>query len=302
MNELRDRLVSKIKTLNETIWENRVTGPVLDMWLANFAPDVDGQPSERLHALYLLGQFMYFGDAQIRELLKSLFRDLYYYPIVSRIRKQNSDTMDTQFITDEFRKELATTRFLGMGNPSESGSHLLYYFRQENALPKELFIHSHQVFSRYGAPPQARLRYEDVTHYVFIDDFCGSGQQASDYSTDLLMDVRRLKHGVHLAYYVLFGTKHGLKKVRESTEFDDVQCVFELDGAYKCFGEDSHYFLIQHNAISKTFAESLCRRYGSALWSEHPLGFDGCQLLVGFHHNTPDNTLPIIWQIGRAHV
>jgi len=40
----------------------------------------------------------------------------------------------------------------------------------------------------------------------------------------------------------------------------------------------------------------MCRQYGEKLvGGPHSLGFDDSQLLIGFHHNTPDNTLPIIW-------
>jgi hypothetical protein len=36
--------------------------------------------------------------------------------------------------------------------------------------------------------------------------------------------------------------------------------------------------------------------YGRELWRLYPLGYRNGQLLVGFHHNTPDNTLPIVWK------
>jgi transposase InsO family protein len=44
---------------------------------SNFVEDGDGSKSERLHALFLLSQFMYFGSRELRELLRALFRDLY---------------------------------------------------------------------------------------------------------------------------------------------------------------------------------------------------------------------------------
>jgi hypothetical protein len=47
--------------------------------------------------------------------------------------------------------------------------------------------------------------------------------------------------------------------------------------------------------IDRAEVEAMCRRYGDRLVSTYPLGFGDCQLLIGFHHNTPDNSLPIIW-------
>jgi hypothetical protein len=210
MEELEEHLYEKIKTLNESIWEGRIKRPLIDSWLDNFEPTQIGQPSERLHALYLLGQFMYFGNLQIRELLKALYRDLFKYPIVERIRTENGDTVDSQFISAAFRKELRRTRFLGMGNPSESGYYLLYFFRQENRLPKSLFIHSHQIFDRYGAPfrclrrRKTSLRLPEVTRYVFIDDLCGSGSQAIYYSEQIVRDLKKLKKNSEVSYYAFF--------------------------------------------------------------------------------------------------
>lgn len=296
MVNLKEKYIDKIKTLSETIWEGQATQPEVDYWLDNFKEDVDGSPSERLHALSLLSQFMYFGSRQIRELLKALFRDLYKYPIVESIRKANGDTTDVSFLSKEFKDELCKTRFLGVGNPSESGCHLLYYFRQENQLPKELFIHSHQIFKRHGKSKSPTIRFPDVKRYVFIDDFCGSGKQAKTYSNDILKDIKSItRKNINFEYYMLFSTKTGLKEIREKTLFDKSKSVFELDDSYKCFGRKSRYFLENNDAINKSFAKKMCTFYGKILNPSDPLGFKDSQLLIGFHHNTPNNTLPIIW-------
>src|SRR5258708_40104948 len=123
---------------------------------------------------------MYFGSRQMRALLKSLYRDKFKYPIVERIRRANADTLDAGLIQAQFKEALDRTRFLGVGNPSESGVHLLYYYRQENQLKKKYFINAHEIFTVSDA--KRVLRYPDVTRYVFIDDFCGSGSQGKRYS------------------------------------------------------------------------------------------------------------------------
>lgn len=173
-----DDLKTKLKNLSESVWENRARWTEIQDWLNNFQDDLGEDPSERMHALYLLSNFMYFGSREMRELLKSLFRDLYQYPILAEIRHRFADTTDTPTIKDAFQEELRRTRFLGVGNPSESGTHLLYYFRQENNLPKTLFINEYEVFDRYGGSGPVSLRSRAITRYVFIDDVCGSGKQA----------------------------------------------------------------------------------------------------------------------------
>jgi len=292
---LWDELQRKIKTLNDTVWEQRAPWPKVTDWLRNFAPDVpDNNHSEQLHALYLLGRFMYFGDSEMRELLRSLYRDIFKYPIVASLRRLNADTKNYDLLDCLFQQELQRTRFLGIGNPSESGTHLLYHFRQENRLTKDLFLNTHQIFSRQPTGKRS-IRYTDVTRYVFLDDLAASGQQAIEYSTDVVEEIRSFLPSCEVVYLTLFATSSALELMRRATAFTRVDSVMELDSSFKVFGNESRYFPTDDDRLSKTFAEAFCRRYGTALSPAHPLGYRDSQLLIGFRHNIPDNTLPIVW-------
>jgi hypothetical protein len=290
---MSDELTAKIKVLNERIWEDRARMPAINAWLSNFTGQSAAVDIERKHALHILAHFMYFGSRETRALLKSLFRDAYRYPIIETIRRTNGDTVDGSLIRSHFASELAATRFLGVGNPAESGTHLLYYFRQENGLPKELFINPHQIFSRTSSG--VALRAPNVKRYIFLDDISGSGHQAQEYSQEIVSELKRLAPTAHAAYYVLFATTEALTIIRSNTLFDDVNCVFDLDPSFACFGDSSRYFAQNDSDIDKNIARQMCLHYGGLLWPDHPLGYGDCQLLLGFHHNTPDNTLPIIW-------
>jgi len=308
-----DGLIAKIKSLSESLWERKATQPTINEWLENFADVQDGHTSARqLHALYLLSHFMYFGAREMRELMRVLFRDLYRYPIIEQLRNNNGHSTDTLLLNSRFQEELDNTLFLGIGNPSESGSHLLYYFRQENGLPKSLFVHTHELLVRSPRGAVDRflnwlsrgywrgkmsLRHPSVTRYVFIDDFCGSGHQAQEYSSQIVEDIKALSPTSEVSYFVLCATSEGLEAVRDNTLFDVVRCVFELDTSFRCFSSNSRYFPAPQpwSAIAGDVAEEMCVSYGSRLVPDAPLGYGDCQLLLGFHHNTPDNTLPIFW-------
>lgn len=291
IEEYRESLIRKLKVLNETIWEGRATDPRIYQWLENFDGPSADQGDERLHALYLLRHFMYFGDRQIRALLKALYRDLFKYPIVEQIRRVNGDTDDAMFLLREFEKELQKTRFVGIGNPAESGSHLLYPFRQVNDLRLELFLDSTQVVSQNIVSSTG----VEINRYVFIDDLCGSGEQAKIYADPILEKLKEINPTAHLAYYLLIATTDGLRKLRENTLFNSVNCVIELDETFKCFSPESRYFQPQNDPIDPQFTEKVCRKYGQKLYPQDPLGGGNAQLLVGFSHNTPDNSLPIFW-------
>lgn len=299
----------QIEVLNSTLWEYRALRPRIDEWLANFDND-----QERDYALYLLSRLMYFSSSNIRNLLKALYRDLYRYPIIQEIRKANANTLDEAFIEAEFKKELMHTRFLGVGNPSESGVHLLYYFRQENRITKRLFVNTDDVIQRHAdGSVSLRSDFSDATRFVFIDDLCGSGQQATTDTNvrRCVDDIRSLKPDAKISYLMLFGMTEGIEVVKGSGLYDYAEAVIELDESYKCFSDVSRYF--QDGIHKKDVAEDIAYHHGYDIIHEYlkllgcdpkaqdlgaeknALGFGNCQLLISMHHNTPDNTLPIIW-------
>ena len=74
-----------------------------------------------------------------------------------------------------------------------------------------------------------------------------------------------------------------------------MSAVFELDGTYKCLEADARQFANAPDGIDRLIARKLATTSGSSLWPDHPVGNKDSQLLMGFHHNIPDNSLPIVW-------
>lgn len=295
--EIVDQLYEKLKNLSESVWERQHSLPNIKFWISQFSEADEISDDQQIQALYLLSNFTYFGQREIRTLLVSLYRDLFRAPILREIRRKNSDTTDLSILDSEFQKVLDKTRFLGIGNPSESGVHLLYYFRQENDLPKTSFINSHQIFKRdpAGTSTSLALRNQDIEHYVFIDDLCGSGTQAKDYSRDLIEPLRDLNTEVKIHYLVLFATEDGLDAVRALDGYDTVASVYELDPSFKSLEPGSRIFSQNDPNFDREKVKATCLEHGLNLWPSHPLGYKDGQLLIGFSHNTPDNTLPIFW-------
>lgn len=293
--DLYDKYLKKVKILNETIWDNKATRTKILDWLSNF------EENERLNSLFLLTEFIYFNKHLVKQMLVSIYRDLYKYREIEKIRKNNSDTLDEEFIKSEFKIALSKTRFLIIGNASESSGHLLYPFRQENKISKSLC--------------QTDEDYEDIEHFVFIDDFCGSGQQAVDYSIDILPEIKNDFPNAKISYFMMVSTKEGKQNIIENSSFDIVDCVLELDNSYKCFSKDSRIFKNKDDIINIEDIKQFSGKYGkelieSILLREEPEipieekeelmeinkhGFNDGQLLIGFEHNTPDNTMPIFW-------
>jgi hypothetical protein len=304
---LLDRLKGKVYAYYKTIWREKWQPDIEQKWLSNFVNgDEDEEQKERINMLYLLTKFMYFGNAELRELLLSLFRDLYKYPIVHAIRKENNDTTDINLINTAFKSVLESTRFLGVGNPSESGVHMLYYFRQEAELSKEQFLNTGEIFKTEaitghdGAGIKVTLTSEitdpKIRRYIFIDDFCGSGSQAKGYLSYTVKSLKAKDPDLIVCYYMLFATEDGIKVVRDLGIFDQVEAVYIIDRSFKTFSEGSRYFAKEIDPlIEKEYSKAVATRYGQKLLNSAALGYGDCQLLLGFFHNTPDNSLPVFW-------
>lgn len=308
----RHQLEAKIKTLNETVWDSKVGGVMLEEWLNNFSGDFLDADTEKLHALFLLSNVTYYGDREIRGLLKALFRDRFRYPIIRRLRMENAHTRNTDLLERLFGQELRQTRFVPLGDASESGQLIAYYFRQENDLSKTQFVDPTRlvVRARRGSllrrlleklKPSTYLRLRSqVSHVVFIDDFAGTGHQAFGYAAPIVKKLRKVDPNLRISYLVLATTQAALDYLRSKKIFSSVDAAIVLNESDRCLSPSARIFVNpQVTGIRAEDALKLARGYGSQLVGRSDaLGYGGGGWLVSFHHNTPDNTLPIFWYDG----
>lgn len=288
---LYDCLDEKIKILHETAWRDKwqSQGDQYHLWLENFKEE------EKIFAMFLLSKFMYFDNETIRELMRRVYEDLYRRPIIYQIRKGRGNTTDKSIIEGEFKKNLNRTRFLSIGNPSESSAHLLYFFRQENRLERDMFINAHQLYTHTteGDLLIAKTVVENIDRIVVLDDFCGSGTQATAFDGEFVVNLKKDKPDIEIDYFSLFAIENGLNKIK-NLHYNKAEAIFVLDDTYKCFSKDSRFFDVKEEDI-KTHCRTLCNKYGRKLEPKNPLGYKNGQMLLGFHHNTPNNSLPVFW-------
>lgn len=291
---------NKIQVLSEWIWENKPKQIEITEWLENF--DSENCEREKLNSLHQLSYFMSFELREIREMLRSLFRDHFVKPLIQDIKKRGILSLND--INDEISNQIKKTRFIGLGNASESSCLMLYFFRQENGLSKEHFINASEIFERGDDGKVTSLRQhgptdekEDILHYVFMDDFSGSGSQACDYFTDNQCKmISILNKEVTVYYFTLFSTIASNENISSFDKNIKLQSIFELDETYKTFGEHSRYY--SKYPDEKIFSEHACKNYKNRYShqdSNYLCGWRNGQLLLRFFYNTPDNTLPSFW-------
>lgn len=288
LEDMRNSLYRDIEILNRRAWEGRLTKAVVREWLDCFASDEDA-----CHALYLLSQFMYFGQREIRAVLAAVYEDLFRTPIIHDIRRSADKELAVSEICKKYDTTLLNTRFLGCGNPAESGYHLLYYFRQESGLAKDLFVNPFQL-TRWTNGIQ-RESWPELQHVVFIDDICGSGDQAIDYYMQIVAPVKAFLKSVQVHYLVMFATTDGLRRVRGESLYDRAESVYVLDESFRVFDSSSRYYGYDPKCMfTRADGEAWAERYGSR-FRDGPLGYNNGQLMLGMYYNVPDNVPPMIW-------
>jgi len=300
--ETRNHYETKLRNLIKYAWEREVDWAEIDAWQKNFNGLVVDKDEEQIYALFTLSRFMYFGKRLVREMLKSVYREHFRAPIMQRIRRNYSDTLDMELLEALYQKELRCTRFIGVGNPAESGAHLLYFFRQINYLPKDLFVDITGAFiprDRNGTF-EIEQREPKVSRYIFFDDLVGSGDQATTYLRPFLDVIKKSGRNIDLRFISLFSTSQGLQALNKKDMFNgNASCLFELDESYKVCGEQSRYFTNAPSWFKKLTFYQIFSQYGQTITPDIPLGYGNSQLLLGFSHNTPDNTLPVFWYEGK---
>lgn len=277
---LRD-LVIQTSTVS---WGERISNEKLDKWLNNFTGKVMDEDAERSAALWLLLNFTYYTIDEVRELCRTIYNDFIHCKL---IEYRETETIDENNISEKLDHIKRNTLFTPLGNPSESGTSILYYFRQAAELPIDVF-------------EMQRQEYENV---VIIDDVTLSGGQSTNYIYKYF-EYSKIQ-AEHIYFLTFFATQKSLGHLVElekilKKKIHPIYAVL-LDERSKCFSETSDIFSNTVLREMEPLLEKFCTVYGMIAieGNRHmkgmPLGFKNGQYMFGFFYNIPNNTLPIFW-------
>jgi len=276
-DQLDEELQATIITLNDQVWKTNLKQSIINNWLTNFSDD------EKENALLLLSNFIYYNNNDIRNLCRYLYLRFRKHLILDL--KLTGAKLDTwQSIFSNYKAVLSKTRFIALGDASESGFHMLYNFRKVNHLPVELFSQLYML-------EEALEKGDSIDHIVFVDDLIGSGKQTVDFWEYLSSRKSEILKVRNIHYLALFGTESGIRHIENKTNIM-VDVIEMFDSSHQVFSNSS--MAITANSTRKK-CRAMCFKYGKRLFRSHPLGYNNSQLLIGFEHNIPNNTLPIIW-------
>jgi len=228
-------------------------------WLDQF------ESAEQPLIIKLLKEFKYYSSKKVNLLLRKLW------------------TM----ILNDLKIPTDNVWFVPVGYVAKSGSAIAYFFKKVNNLNIDKFIPIHEINS---------IKVGSETAIVFLDDYIGSGNQASLFWNSEIKEKHIDKSCNSLFYGVLVGLDEGIRKVETDTDFK-VRAVDVFSEKDLPFSEKSKIF---NNRKEKEEIKKIIKKYGEKFFPEYPLGYNSLSTLIGFFYSTPNSTIPIFWSKENA--
>lgn len=238
-------------------------------WLNNFLR------GETDFALILLENFRYIDKKQFYEVCTNAYRNL--------LEKILTDSSYLKIHDDLL--------FFNFGEEAKSNKLVSYHFRLANKIPERIFIN---IFDPLLDFVKGRI-------LIYIDDISVSGNQ---FLEDWKTFIERIKikwpqnydiflNSNKFIFLPIFISKRAKKRIEKKTIFHVVNLPRNvITKTFMTFKKESKIF--QKAEINKAI-EVFCK-YGKELYPKGPLGYGNHSLLMSFFFNTPNNTLPVIWQ------
>lgn len=277
----KNRIFSEIMEKNQHYWRKFGSPDEVLRWLCNFSGK-----KEIYLALVLANNIIYHTVEEVRSLWRRILMNRAKSILVNEIfGDQELPNIDQWF--ERYLKEKCI--FVGFGKAGKSGQAVVYTFKQSHSLKDLTYMELFQFLHTSN-----KLVNKETV--FLLDDFVGSGDQATKtwyekIDGKCLDDVFKKNQNLRFFYLVLAGFEYGKKEVEQKTPIR-VILGEELDYAFKCFSNNS---AIYSDPGERKEAREVMEKKGKMLY-KYPLGYDDGQLALAFYHNTPDNTLPVIWK------
>lgn len=255
-----------------------ITSPDVREWLDQF----EYRTEQRL-MFKLLKHVEFYSDSKVREKLVVLHEQV--QRVLAGLRVPRPADRRVR------RSDILLSSF---GPPSKSGASYARLYAHVN------MITHHNAVNFEGINEALRKDSENsIKAIVFVDDLIASGDTAVEYLNELnkmcgaLIQEKKVKVFVSAICVLDIGEKN-LQNAILTFPFDvEVNSCDYLLYSEQCFNNGSQVF---DSPDERMEAKGIARNYGIELVKKSPLGYNDCQLLVAFHDNCPNNTLPILWK------
>lgn len=286
LDERMKRIFSNIMEKEHHYWKKFGTPEDIFKWLNNFL-----NKNEIYLALILADKILYYNKNEMRYLwrliLTNRVKRYLFDDIFGEGYSGTPEDINNQFI--DFIKNKCI--FIGFGKISKSGPHMIYLFQQAVS---DLIRKQDICFKEYSNFLSSDMDLRDKKVIFLLDDFIGTGNQAVKEWKKKIVVSNNYKNNRHIRYLytALTGFSSGVKNIETNTDMKVIMGTQPMDDSFRCFNDSS---LIYENAEERKEAEKIMEKAGRMLY-EYPLGYENDQAAVAFDHNTPNNSLPVIWK------
>lgn len=278
----RMKIFNRIMEKDRYYWKKFGKPDDVFKWLQNFSNE-----NEVYLALVLADNIMYYTLEQMRYLWRIILTNYVKLFLLDELFGGKALPEIEKWFPEYLQKRCI---FVGYGRAGKSGPSMAYYFKQSQVIEDLEFMERSKFL-------QARSKVLNIKERVFLlDDFVGSGDQAKNEwhrksEGRSFNDIHIANPHLKFTYLALVGCREGKEVVENNTPMK-VILGQELDDKFKCF---SNVSTIYSNPFERAEARRVMEEKGRMLY-EYPLGYDNMELAIAFCHNTPDNTLPVIWK------
>jgi len=263
--QIDDNEIAHLATSFRGVFRSFQVGTIeIRAWLEQF------EPGERRSMFYLLANLRFYNNILVREAVQYLYRKL-----------AESECF-------ELMEANGKCVLVARGGPGKSGSSIARIYRQENSLPSSASVNLSSL-KEYLDSNTA------VKYIVCVEDVIGSGQDMVSLLRELHACCGELlKHmEVKVVIQSVCALEDGLDEIRKYLgDLPFEVLLFSFETREKCFAKPPESWYIDEDWSE---IRRIALKYGVRLKPKAPLGYSDSQMLVVFHDNCPNNTLPIIW-------
>lgn len=235
-----------------------------------------------------------FGDIKDQRVIFKILNNLRYYSdSFVREKMAEVDGIVRRNIVrkvDKGKSKRSDILVSYMDGPAKSGADFARLYADE----AKIYVDS--VVDKSKITDSLKVN-NDIKAVVFVDDFVGTGNSASDYLSNLSSIMRESTENRNLKFFfVVVAYIEGWRYLEKSIENlglpIEVHACEILDEQAKCFGDRSSTF---PDLNERDFAKKVAVTYGKEIVRRNPLGYGNLELAVVFERGCPNNSLPILW-------
>jgi hypothetical protein len=263
------------------IWEG-IDRFRLRAWFQNFQGD-----DERYFAACLLDSLVYRSEFQTYALMEQLLQRCLPLGILKEAKRTNRRDWQECLSNPHRDPGVRLVPVIRPDDPpTKSATLLARLYRRAFGLSENWMVWPWQIEAE---------KKNGVKCFVFIDDFLGTGSQFQRFLTKFA--VEQSLAGTRAVYAPLIAHESG-RRLLDDQHPSIVVCSAEtVDENYGMFGRQNRFFTdgVNTSASAKAFYRSLLNRRQLRIGQDYLYGFGGLALAIGFHHGTPNNSIPLIW-------